>query len=189
MNALMNAMARPIARLSILALLFASSSASAALDAAASAKVDAKTKEIQAWAADPAVVNAVKAYNSAKPAEAASMDQAKWSAATVLDPFVRGLTKNSAAEFLKTKKGEVVSEAFVSGADGGKVAFLAKTSSWSHKGKAKHDSPMGGKTWRGEVEVDESTGLQQIQVSVPVLDSGKPIGSLVVGLSISKLGQ
>ena len=48
---------------------------------------------------------------------------------------------------------------------------------------------MAGKTWQGPIEVDESTGLQQIQVAVPVLDSGKPIGSLVIGLSLAKLNK
>jgi hypothetical protein len=177
-------------RLLALCMLLASHGASgAALDVAAQARVDAKVKEIQSWAADRAVVEAVKAYNSAKSADAAAMDQPKWSAATVLDPFVRGLTKNAAAEFLKTHKGDVVSEAFVSGADGGKVAFLAKPTSWNHKGKPKHDAPMSGKTWRGEVEVDQSSGLQQIQVAVPVLDGTQPIGSLVVGLSVIKLSH
>jgi hypothetical protein len=75
----------------------------------------------------------------------------------------------------------------VSGADGSKVAFLTKPSSWSHAGKPKHDKPMTGKTWQGDVEVDASTGARQIQVSVPVLDGGKPIGSIVVGFSIAKL--
>jgi hypothetical protein len=46
---------------------------------------------------------------------------------------------------------------------------------------------MSGKSWQGKVEVDESTGLQQVQVAVPVLDNGQAIGSLVVGLSLSKL--
>ena len=161
----------------------------AGVDAALQGKVDAKVKEIQAWAANPAIVTAVKAYNSAKPAEAAAMDQAKWTATSVIDPFVRGLTKNPAAEVLKANKGEVVSEAFLSGADGGKVAFLGKTSNWSHKGKPKHDQPMSGKTWQGSVEVDDSSGLQQVQVAVPVLDGGKPIGSLVVGLSVGKLAK
>jgi len=48
---------------------------------------------------------------------------------------------------------------------------------------------MTGKTWQGQPEVDESTGLQQVQVAVPILDGGKPIGSLVVGLSLTKLGS
>jgi hypothetical protein len=46
---------------------------------------------------------------------------------------------------------------------------------------------MAGKTWIGPVEVDESTGLQQVQVALPVLDGGKPIGSIVLGLSVAKL--
>lgn len=159
------------------------------LDAALQGKVDAKVKEIQSWAATAAVVDAVKAYNTAKAPDAAAMDQAKWAGLSVIDPFVRSLTKNPAAEVLKAKKGEVVSEAFVSGADGGKVAFLGKPTNWSHKGKPKHDQPMSGKTWQGPVEIDESSGLQQVQVAVPVIDGGKPIGSLVVGLSIGKLGK
>ena len=75
----------------------------------------------------------------------------------------------------------------MSGADGTKVAFLAKTTSWSHKGRDKHQIPMSGKTWYGPMEVDESSGIQQIQVGIPVLDGGKPIGSIVVGLSVAKL--
>ncbi|MET0534810.1 MAG: hypothetical protein ABW171_11345 [Steroidobacter sp.] len=161
----------------------------AGLDAAQQGKVDAKVKEIQTWAANPAIVDAVKAYNSSKSPEAAAMDQGKWAGLTVIDPFVRSLTKNPAAEFLKSKKGEVVSEAFVSGADGGKVAFLGKSTNWSHKGKPKHEQPMSGKSWQGDVEIDESSGLQQVQVSVPVVDGGKSIGSLVVGLSVGKLGK
>ena len=151
------------------------------------AKVDARIKDIQTWAANPAVVAAVKAQNTTPPVDHAAMNQDKWKALTILDPLVRGFSKNPTGEFLKSKKDDAVSEAFVSGADGTKVAFLAKTSSWSHKGKPKHDEPMAGKTWQGAIEVDESTGLQQVQVAVPVLDGDKPIGSLVVGLSLSKL--
>ena len=175
----------------LLAALLAGSQLAAAsgLDAAQQGKVDAKVKEIQSWAATPAIVAAVKAYNAAKSADAAAMDQAKWAELSVIDPFVRGLTKNAAAEVLKANKGEVVSEAFVSGADGGKVAFLGKPTNWSHKGKPKHEQPLSGKTWQGPVEIDESSGLQQVQVAVPVVDGGKPIGSLVVGLSIGKLGN
>lgn len=162
--------------------------ADSTLDSAVQAKVDAKVKAIAEWAATPAVVEAVKAQNANPPTEHAGVTQDKWKSLTVLDPFVRGFSKNAAADLLKSKKTEEISEAFLSSADGTKVAFLSKPSNWSHKGKPKHDVPMSGKTWQGTVEVDESTGLQQVQVSVPVIDGGKAIGSLVVGLSISKLG-
>jgi hypothetical protein len=154
---------------------------------AVQARIDAQLKEIAAWAVDPVVVDAVRAQNAKPAAEVAALNQDKWRALTVLDPTVRGFTKNPAAGVLKAKKTEVVTEAFVSSANGCKVAFLAKTSNWSHQGKDKHEVPMQGKPWQGPVEVDESSGQQQLQIAVPVLDGGKPIGSLVVGLSLSKL--
>ncbi|MDW8380902.1 MAG: hypothetical protein RMN51_02175 [Verrucomicrobiota bacterium] len=153
------------------------------------AKIDAKVKEIQTWAADEVIVRAVREHNANPAPDVKAMTQDKWKTLPVLDPFVRSFSKNAAAERLKARKDETVTEAFLSGADGTKVAFLSKPTNWSHKGNPKHEVPMTGKTWQGTPEVDESTGLQQIQVAVPVLDGSTPIGSLVVGLSLSKLGS
>ena len=151
------------------------------------ARVEAKAKALQSWSTDAQVVAAVKAYNANPPAEAKAMTNEKWGKLTLLDPLVRGYSKNPLAMFLKQKKDDQISEGFVSGADGCKVAFLSKTTSWTHKGKPKHDVPMTGRVWYGNVEVDESTGVQQIQIGLPVLDGGKPVGSIVVGLSVAKL--
>ena len=159
------------------------------LDPALQAKVDNKLKEVMTWASDPVIVSAVKAQNASLPPEHAAMNQDKWKDASIIDPFVRSFAKNDVGQFLKSKKDTVVSEAFVSDANGIKVGFMSKTTNWSHKGKPKHDQPMAGKIWQGPVETDESTGLQQIQLAVPVMDDGKPIGSLVVGFSIAKLSS
>lgn len=175
--------------IAVSAILIADSLVAAPLDADVQKKVDAMVGTIKQWAADPVIVNAVKDQNANPGAEIKSMTQDKWKAASVLDPTIRGFTKNAVGTFLKSKKTAVVSEAFVSDASGCKVGFLGKTSGWCHKGKAKHDKPMAGETWQGDVEVDDSTGLQQVQISVPVLDGDKPIGSLVVGLALSKLGK
>lgn len=164
-----------------------SGAAAAELSAAARGKVEAKVAAMKGLASDPAVVAAVKTYNAAPPAAAKAMTQEQWKALTVLDPAVRAYTKNAAAAALKAKRDETVTEAFVSGADGGKVAFLSKPSNWSHKGKDKHAQPMGGRVWIGPAEVDDSTGQEQVQVAVPVLDGGRPAGSLVVGLAVGKL--
>lgn len=164
-------------------------SAGAGLDKEVQDKVDARFKWAKEVAALPEIVDAVKAHNSSPSEVATSMTQEKWKALSVLDPVVRAFTKNTAAEALKGKKDAVVAEAFLSGADGKKVAFLTKPSSFSHAGKAKHDKPMANETWQGDVEVDESTGAQQVQIAVPVLDGGKPIGSLVFGLNLTKLKE
>jgi hypothetical protein len=159
------------------------------LDPALQSKIDSQIKQVQAWAAAPVIVEAVKAHNTSPPSDAAAMTQEKWQTLSILDPFVRGRSKNPVAMFLKANKGDLVSEAFVSGADGAKVGFLSKPSNWSHKAKPKHEVPMSGKSWQGGIEVDDSTGLSQIQVAVPVMDGTKPIGSMTVGLKLSKLGN
>jgi hypothetical protein len=177
-------------RFAILTLTFASLTGvayAAGLEPAVQARIDARLQTIKVWAADPILVQAVKTADAAPSPEYATMTQEKWAALTVLDPLVRAFTRNAAAAFLKGKQTDEVSEVFVSSASGVKVAFLSKTTNWSHKGKPKHEVPMAGRTWQGELEVDESTGLQQVQIAVPVIDGGKPIGSLVVGLAISKL--
>jgi hypothetical protein len=151
------------------------------------AKVEAKVKELQSWSKDQTIVSAVKAYNAKPPADLRQMTNDRWKSLSILDPTIRSLTNNQLAEHLKTKKDDQMTECFVSAADGTKVAFLTKTSAWSHKDKPKHAVPMTGKTWIGPVEVDESTGQQQIQVAVPVLDGTKPIGSIVIGLGLNRL--
>lgn len=155
------------------------------LSAEIKAKVDAKLAILKAWGSEATLVKAAKEADN-NPA-AKDMTQEKWKSLTVVHPIVRGFTSNPAAAWIKSKKDPSVSEAFVSGSKGTKVAFLTKPSGWSHKGNPKHDVPMTGKTWVGTAEIDESTGQKQVQVSFPILDGGKPIGSVVIGLSISKL--
>jgi len=150
-------------------------------------KVKAVLASLQPLGVDPTVVKAVKSFNAKPPAELAGMTQDKWDKLNVLDPIVRDLSKNDLAAYLKAKKTPIIIELFVSGANGTKVAFFAKTTSWNHTGKPKHDVPMTGKTWIGAPALDESTGKLEVQVSFPVLDGAKPIGSIVVGLDVNQL--
>ena len=173
--------------LAVLAAAILTNSMCAAVEPAIQAKIDVEMVKVKALAADPTIVAAIKAHNAGLTADEKAMTQEKWKTLTLLDPFVRSYSKNPAGLALKAGKSEAMSEAFASGADGVKVAFLSKPSNWNHAGKPKHDVPMTGKSWQGEIELDESTGLQAIQVSVPVLDGATPIGSLVIGLSVNKL--
>lgn len=145
------------------------------------------TESVKSIATDPKIIEAVKAANAAALPDYKDMTQDKWKDLPVLDPKVRYFSKNPAGEILKSKKSDEMTEMFLNAADGTKVAFLSKTTSWSHKGKAKHDDPMSGKSWQGKVEMDESTGLKSVQIAVPVMDGAKAIGSLVTGFSITKL--
>ncbi len=151
-------------------------------------KLEAEIKQLKSFSTDPQVVSAVKAYNSTTPSpEALAMTNEKWHSLTLFDPFVRAVGKTALSSYLKTKHDDVIAKVFVSGADGGKAGFDAKTEHWTHKGMPKHEVPMSGKVWTGSVKLDDSTGLQMIQVGLPVLDEGKPIGSIVFGLRADKL--
>ena len=152
-------------------------------------RIKSMIKRTQSWAADPVIIEAVKAHNQKLTDEEASMTQENWRGLTVTDSIIRGYMNNPAALFLKANKDPLITEAFVSGADGKKVAFLNKPTHWSHLGMPKHDEPMQGRNWQGKLEMDDSTGHQQIQIAVPVMDGGKPIGSIVVGISAIKLSE
>jgi hypothetical protein len=151
--------------------------------------LDTQKKVITAWAAHPVLVAAVKAQNKKGPIP--GMDTAAWKAAKQSDPLVQKFQKNTAgvwlAEKLKAGNG-LFSEAFLSAAKGEKVAFVEKTTSYIHAGSAKFDAPMSGREWQGEPEFDESSQVYAVQISTPVLDNGTPIGVLVVGVAMRKLG-
>ncbi len=151
------------------------------------AKIESYLKDFGALGSDPVVVKAVRDFNAAPPVEAKGMTEAKWASLSVLSPEVKVFAKNALADYLKTKRTPVMAELFVSGANGSKVAFFAKTTNFNHAGKPKHDVPMSGKTWTGPPQLDESSGKVSVQVSFPVLDGAKPIGSIVIGLDLSKL--
>jgi hypothetical protein len=152
------------------------------------AKLEAEIKHLKLFSTDPEVVGAVKAYNSTpRSPEEKAMTNDKWHGLTLFDPFVRGVSKTALSVYLKTKRDDVITKIFVSGADGGKVGFDAKTEHWTHKGMPKHEVPMTGQMWTGPVKLDDSTGLQMIQVGLPVFDGGKPTGSIVFGLRVDKL--
>jgi hypothetical protein len=156
---------------------------------AVQAELDKQKVVVAAWAADPAVVAAVRAQNAKGPIE--GMDNAKWKTVRRSDPTVKGFQDNPAAKVLKSRVeagSGAFNEAFLSGAQGEKVAFVDKTTSYIHKGQAKFDVPFGtGKAWQGKPEFDESSQTHAVQVSVPVMDGGKVIGALVVGVNLSHL--
>jgi len=140
------------------------------------------------WAASPVVVDAVLAQNAKGPIP--GMDNAKWKTVPENDPIVQGFINNEAGKFLTAEmagtNGICVS-AFLNAAQGEKVAFIEKTTSYIHKGAPKFDVPFGGKPWQGAPEFDESSQTHQIQVGVPVVSGGKSIGVLVVGINLTKL--
>ena len=158
---------------------------------AVQSELDQQKAAIARWAADPTVVAAVRAQNRKGPM--AGVDNARWKSMRRSDPDVRQFQTNDAGQFLRNRQretGGAITEVFLNAAKGEKVAFAEKTTSYIHAGSAKHDVPLRtGKPWQGEPEFDESTQTYAVQVSVPVLDNGRAIGSLGAGVNVSHLRQ
>ena len=156
---------------------------------AVQAELDKQKTIAASWAANPVIVSAVVEQNRKGPIP--GMDNAKWKMTRRSDPIVTAFQNNSAGQLLKAKLDEskgAVSESFLSAARGEKVAFVEKTTSYIHTGQSKFDVPFNsGQAWQGKAEFDESSQTYAIQISVPVLQEGKPIGALVVGVNLSYL--
>jgi hypothetical protein len=173
----------------LLVICFSISANAEDLSATVQARVSMETEKAKEIALDPVIVRAVKESNASKPAQMKGMTQEKWENLAANDPVIVSLSNNAAAQFIKSHASDLVSEAFVSGADGTKVALLSKTTNWSHIGIPKHEQPMQGKTWQGKIDRDLSTDVLQLQISVPVRDGAKVIGSLVLGLKVRDLAN
>ncbi len=154
-------------------------------------QVTFQTWSAQGLADSPAIVNAVLVQNQKGPIP--GLDNAKWKTVPENDPIVQGFIKNEAADAIREmmdKTGGIVTGAFLSAAQGEKVAFTDKTGSYIHKGSAKFDAPFtSGKAWQGPAELDDSGKVYEIQVAVPVHSEGKNIGVLIIEINGSKLEE
>lgn len=152
-------------------------------------ELDKMKTVVSGWAGDSAIVKAVTEQNGKGPI--AGIDNAKWKTIRRSDDVVKEFQNNAAGKYLKSKLDAsqgMFTEAFLNAAQGEKVAFVEKTTSYIHKGAAKFDVPFGsGKSWQGQAESDESAQTYQIQISVPVQSGGKAIGALVVGVNLTQL--
>ena len=106
---------------------------------------------------------------------------------TVLDPIVRGMVKNEVGLFLKSKMTDALSLALVNDAQGYKVGYVTKPKNWIHKGLPQHDQAMLGKIYQGPLVTHPATGVLQLLLGIPVLENGKPIGVVIVGVKASAL--
>lgn len=152
------------------------------------AALDKQAQVIAQWAANPVLVAAVKAQNAKGPLP--GVTNAQWRKTSPDIPLIQAFQKNAAGVWLAKKiaaSNGLFREAFLSAAQGEKVAFAEKPTQYIHKGEPKFDTAMKGHPWQGKPEWDKSSGSHSVQLTTPVLDRGKPIGVLAVGVSMKAL--
>ncbi|MBI3804708.1 MAG: hypothetical protein HY282_13205 [Nitrospirae bacterium] len=159
------------------------------MNPAVQAELEKEKTTIAFWASNPVIIKEVQQQNKKGPIS--GLDNAKWKNTPPSDPLIKTFQENPAARFLKSKieaKDSIFTEAFLSGSNGEKVAFVEKTTYYLHKGMPKFEVPFRkGSAWQGKPEYDESSQTYSIQISTPVFSEGVPIGVLVAGVRLSAL--
>ncbi|MFM2480084.1 cache domain-containing protein [Celerinatantimonas sp. YJH-8] len=148
---------------------------------------------LQSWGSDPALVAAVKAQNN----ENLSLDTIKardktWIATSDVDSFMASLMNNNAAKRLMEleKSKPYFVELFLMDNQGANVAMTNKTSDYWQGDEDKFIKSYSngtGSVYISDVEYDDSTLAYLAQISIPILDQGKAIGALTIGINLDQL--
>lgn len=167
--------------------------------AAAPANLDpviaAEVEQIRAWAKDATLVQAVRDQNALKvPLSRIRSIDISWQTETANNTRMQALLKNPCAMRLRalTESRAGYREAFVMENQGALVCLTRKTSDYWQGDEAKWQKSFAegrGALFVDEPALDESTGVKLIQISVPIMDEGKAIGVLTVGIEHGLLVQ
>ena len=153
------------------------------------AKIAKYKKQAVQWAADPAIVAAVKDANAKGPIP--GLGNAKWRELKETDPTVTAFVNNPAGQKLTqwmNADAQGINKIVLSGAKSQRVAFTSMPAIYLGKGKPNFDVAMGGKVWQQpESKPDPSTNIDTVQIAAPVKDGDKVIGVLLVSLTADVL--
>ena len=149
--------------------------------------------ELKALGTNPVLVAAVKAQN----AKGMTLDEIKkrdeaWMATSGVDDFMKEMMNNDAAkELAKIEKSKpFFDELFLMDDLGANVAMTNKTSDYwqgdEEKFTGSFNNGAGGLDV-GKVKFDKSAQAYLVQVSVPVMEGGKAIGAITIGINIDEL--
>lgn len=161
---------------------------------------DYAESEIKTWLSDPLIIAALKAQNtkhaSLSEDEIVAMDN-KWREQADSDtkPMIEELLGRELSKMLSGKQDEsagLISEAFIMDARGLNVAQSAKTSDYWQGDEAKWQKTFlvgPDAIFVDEVEVDDSSGALQSQVSMTIADpdTGEALGAITIGINVDAL--
>ena len=154
-------------------------SAFAQLSAELQAKVDTYKTKLVEWAANPVIVNAVKAAN-VKGGMYAGMTNSKWDELPEGDPMIADLQSSEAGKLVTSWESDTnISKLYVRDEKGNIVASSSRPLLYNNATKPPFAKAITGTPWSAnEVKPDPASQVKGVHVSVPVMDGGKPIGVL-----------
>ena len=116
----------------------------------------------------------------------------KWKAEKGVADFMKPFMEGPCAESLKsiTEADEAIFEIFMMDNQGANVCQTDKTGDYWQGDEAKFKESFAdgqGKVFVDEVEYDDGLKANICQVSVPVMDGGKAIGAMTIGVLVDKV--
>lgn len=180
---------KPTLFLLTLGLLLAAQPLSAQSQAELKTKLADKIERVERLAKAPVLIDAVKQQN-AEGLSLATIKQrdGEWAKGESLR---QQLASSAAGEFLArmvAKNQAIYNEAFLTDNQGANIACSPDTSDYWQGDEEKWTASFAsgkGEVFIGPVKMDESTKTEAVQISVPVMEGGKAIGVLVVGVKLS----
>ncbi len=160
-------------------LVFSASAAAASpqdLSPTLKSKIAFYKQKLQRWAADPAIVQAVLRANRQKP----KLDNARWKALPTDSSTVMHYTASSLGRKLaKLQRDRNLGKLFLRDRHGNLVAGSRKPAIFNIAKRAPYVHAMRGKSWAADrINTDPTTKTASVQIAVPVMHQGKPVGVL-----------
>jgi hypothetical protein len=152
------------------------------------AAIRAEVEVFRSWTQNPQIHAAVRDQSAQKtPISRIRAVDMSWVGEEKLNPRMQVLLSNPCAKSLLTLTGAWPGyrEAFVMDNQGALVCMTRKTTDYWQGDEDKWQKSWAegkGAVYVGPPEEDESTGTMLTHVSVPVMDGGKAIGVLTVGV-------
>lgn len=152
-------------------------------------KIDTYKKQSAVWAADLAIVKAVKEANVQGPIS--GMGNAKWRELKETDPLVSGYVTNPAGQLLTkwlNADAKGINKIVLSDNKSHRVAYTSMPAKYIGKGAPNFDEAIEGKLWhQAESKPDPSTNIDSVQIAAPVKDGSEVIGVLLISLTAANL--
>lgn len=151
-----------------------------------------KIETIQEMASSHVILHAVRKQNheSLSPAKIKAID-AEWMLPNGRTAFKKSLQENAVGRYFQSLidfNESIYSEAFLTDRRGANVAAYPTTTDFWQGDEEKwiaSFSEGSGEIYVGNVAFDESTQATAVQISVPVMDEGRAIGVLIVGVKLT----
>ncbi len=153
------------------------------LSAPLQAKVDKYKQNLVAWAANPAIVAAVKEANAK--AATAGMTNSKWLEVDEKSPAAQAFITNKAGVLVKKwEEDKAVNKLVIRDEKGNLVAASTKPLLYNNAVRPVYINAMKGEAWAAtKVAPDPTTQIKSVQASAPVMDAGKVIGVIHAGIT------